>query len=180
MYNGRHQTKGKEMSKLLKGAMVILMIAGITGCVSTSDIKTKTVKSVKADLDGYKTYQIVDGSGIVDDTKSANVKELNADMRQMMNTELANKGKTKVDANPDFYVAYAAGSDMEAVTMKLDAAGKVEVKARPEAGILLVLIDAQTGKIIAISAADAEAKNLPLKDTKKRLKYAINKMFEGI
>ena len=168
------------MSKLLKGAMVILMIAGITGCVSTSDIKTKTVKSVKADLDGYKTYQIVDGSGIVDDTKSANVKELNTDMRQMMNTELANKGKTKVDANPDFYVAYAAGSDMEAVTMKLDAAGKVEVEARPEAGILLVLIDAQTGQIIAISAAEGEAKKLPLEDTKKRLQYAINKMFEGI
>ena len=168
------------MSKLLKGAMVILMIAGVTGCVNTSDIKTKTVKSVKADLDGYKTYQIVDGSGIVEDTKGDNIKELNTEMRQMMNTELAKKGKTKVDENPDFYVAYAAGSDMEAVTMKLDAAGKVEVEARPEAGILLVLVDAQTGKIIAISAADAEAKNLPLEDTKKRLSYAINKMFEGI
>ena len=168
------------MSKLLKGAMVILMIAGITGCVSTSDIKTKTVKSVKADLDGYKTYQIVEESGIVDDTKSANVKELNTDMRQMMNTELANKGKTKVDANPDFYVAYAAGSDMEAVKIKLDEAGKETVEARPEAGILLVLIDAQTGQIIAISAAEGEAKKLPLEDTKKRLQYAINKMFEGI
>ena len=168
------------MSKLLKGVMVILMIAGITGCVNTSDIKTKTVKSVKADLNGYKTYQIVEGSGIVDDTKSANINELNTDMRQMMNTELANKGKTKVDANPDFYVAYAAGSDMEAVKIKLDADGKETVEARPEAGILLVLIDAQTGQIIAISAADAEAKDLPLKDTKKRLKYAINKMFEGL
>lgn len=168
------------MSKLLKGAMVALMIAGLTGCVNTSDIKTKTVKSVKADLNGYKTYQIVDGSGIVDDTKSDNIKELNVDMRQMMNTELAKKGKTKVDENPDFYVAYAAGSDMEAVKIKLDTNGKVTVESRPEAGILLVLVDAQTGKIIAISAADAEAKNLPLEDVKKRLNYAIGKMFEGI
>ena len=168
------------MSKLLKGVMVILMTAGFTGCVSTSDIKTETVKSVKADLDGYKTYQIVDGSGIVDDTKRDDNMDINAEMRQMMNTELAKKGKMKVTKNPDFYVAYAAGTDMEAVTIKLDADGKETVEARPEAGILLVLIDAQTGKIIAISAAEGEAKNLSPEDTKKRLNYAITKMLEGI
>ncbi|PHS36769.1 MAG: hypothetical protein COB07_12115 [Sulfurovum sp.] len=177
---GRQQTKGKEMSKLLKGAMVVLMIAGVTGCVNTSDIKTKTVKSVKVDMEGYKTYQIVEGSGIVDDTKRSDNMDINAEMRQMMNTELAKKGKMKVTENPDFYVAYAAGSDMEAVKVKLDADGKETVEARPEAAILLVLIDAQTGAIIAISEAEGEAKNLSPEDTKKRLSYAINKMFEGL
>ena len=168
------------MSKILKGAIAILMIAGFTGCVSTSDIQTKTVKSVKADLDGYKTYQIVEGSGIVDDTKSSATTDLNTEMRQIMNTELAKKGKTKVDENPDFYVAYAAGQDVEAVTMKLDADGKTTIEATPEAAILLVLVDAETGKIIAMSTAEGEAKDLSPEDTKKRLNYAINKMFEGI
>jgi hypothetical protein len=129
---------------------------------------------------GYKTYQIVEGSGIVDDTKSSATANINTDMREIMNTELAKKGKTKVSENPDFYVAYAAGKDVEAVTMKLDADGKATIEARPEAAILLVLVDAQTGQIIAISEAEGKAKDLSPEDTKKRLTYAIRKMLEGL
>ena len=168
------------MSKLLKGAIVALMIAGFTGCVSTSDIQVESVKSEKVNLDGYKTYQIIEGSGIVDGTKSTNNLDVDAEMQQMINTELAKQGKTLVTKDPDFYVAYALGTDMDAVREKLDEAGKKTVEKRPEAAMVLILIDAGTGAIIGISTAEGEAKNLPAEETKKRLNYAIKEMISGL
>ena len=168
------------MSKLLKGVIIALMIVGFTGCVSTSDIEVETMKSEKVNLDGYKTYEIIEGSGIVDDTKSTNNLDVDAEMLQMINTELAKKGKKLVTEDPDFYVAYALGTDMDAVKEKLDEAGKKTVEKRPEAAMVLILIDSGTGAIIGISTAEGEAKNLPAEETKKRLNYAIKKMLSDL
>ena len=51
------------MTKVLKGAVIALALAGFTGCVSTSDIQVENTQSDKADLKGYKTYQFIEGSG---------------------------------------------------------------------------------------------------------------------
>ncbi len=168
------------MSKLLKGAIAALMIAGFTGCTSTSDIQVESVKSEKVNLDGYKTYQIIEGSGVVDGSQRTDNLDVDAEMQQMINTELAKKGKTRVTKDPDFYVAYAAGTDMEAVKEKLDDVGKKTVEERPEAAMVLILIDAETGVIIGISTAEGEAKGLPAEESKKRLNYAIKKMLSGL
>ena len=169
------------MSKLFKGVIVGLMITGFTGCtVPTSDIHVEALKSEKVNLDGYKTYEIVEGSGIVDDTKRADNLDINAEMQQMINTELAKKGKTLVTKDPDFFIAYLAGTDMDAVKEKLDKEGKETIEKAPAAAMILVLIDAETGVIIGISTAEGEAKGLPAKDAKKRLNYAIKKMLSGL
>ena len=168
------------MLKLLKGVIAVLMIVGFTGCTSTSDIQVEAMKSEKVNLDGYKTYEIIEGSGVVDGTKRADNLDVNAEMQQMINTKLAKKGKTLVTKDPDFYVAYAAGTDMEAVKEKLDEKGKKTLEERPEAAMVLILIDAETGVIIGISTAEGEAKGLPVKDMKKRLNYAIKKILSGL
>lgn len=168
------------MSNLLKGAIVVLMIAGFTGCTSTSDIQVEAMKSEKVNLDGYKTYEIIEGSGIVDGTQRADNLDIDAEMQQMINTELVKKGKTLVTKDPDFYVAYVAGTDMDAVKEKLDAAGKKTIEKTPEAAMVLILIDAETGVIIGISTAEGEVKSLPAEETKKRLNYAIRKMLSGL
>lgn len=169
------------MSKLLKGAIVGLMIAGFTGCtVPTSDIQVEALKSEKVNLDGYKTYEIIEGSGVIDGTKRADNLDVNAEMQQMINTELAKKGKTLVIKDPDFYVAYAAGTDMDAVKAKLDKEGKETLEKAPAAAMILILIDAETGVIIGISTAEGEVKGLPADQMKKRLNYAIKKMLSGL
>lgn len=168
------------MSKLLKGVIMTLMIVGFTGCTSTSDIQVEAMKSEKVNLDGYKTYEIIEGSGVVDGTKRTDNLDVDAEMQQMINTELAKKGKTLVTKDPDFYVAYAAGTDMEAVKEKLDAAGKKTIEKSPEAAMVLILIDAETGVIIGISTAEGDVKGLPADDMKKRLNYAIKKMLSGL
>ncbi|OQX76579.1 MAG: hypothetical protein B6D54_03645 [Epsilonproteobacteria bacterium 4484_65] len=168
------------MSNLLKGVIAALLIAVFTGCTSTSDIKVEALKSEKVNLDGYKTYEIIEGSGIVDGSKRTDNLNVNAEMQQIINTELTKKGKTPVTQDPDFYVAYAAGTDMDAVKEKLDAAGKKTIEKTPEAAMVLILIDAETGVIIGVSTAEGEAKGLPAEETKKRLNYAIKKMLSGL
>ncbi len=168
------------MSKLLKGMIAALMIAGFTGCTSTSDIQVEALKSEKVNFDGYKTYEIIEESGIVDGIKRADNLDIDAEIQQMINTELAKKGKTRVTKDPDFYVAYVAGTDMDAVKEKLDEKGKKTIENRPEAAMIMILIDAETGMIIGISTAEGEAKGLPAKEAKERLNYAIKKMLSGL
>ena len=167
------------MSKLLKGAMVALMIVGFTGCVSTSDIKVESVKSDKVDLKGYKTYQIVEGSGMATESEKTN-HDMDTELNRIINSELGKKGKIPVTSNPDFHVAYLAAADMEAVKIKIDEEGQETIKAAPAAAMLLLLIDAETGVIIGASTAEGDAKNLPLEDRKKRLEYTIKKMLNEL
>ncbi len=167
------------MSKLLKGAIVVMML-GLTGCVSTSDIQVEALTYDKVNLDGYKTYEIIEGSGIVDGTQRTDRVDVNVEMRQMINTELAKKGKTPVTKNPDFYIAYAAGTDMEAVKEKVNEEGKKTIERVPSAAMILTLIDAETGMIIGISTAEGDVKGVPADDMKKRLNYTIKKMLGNL
>lgn len=169
------------MSKLLKGSIVALMLVGATGCtVPTNDIQVETLKSEKVNLDAYKTYELVEGSGIIEGAQRTDNMDINAEMQHIITTELIKKGKTPVTKDPDFYLAYLAGTDMEAVKEKLDEDGKKTIEKAPEAAMILMIIDAETGMIIAISTAEGDAKNLPAEETKKRLSFAIKKMLSDL
>lgn len=171
------------MLKLLYGAFVGLMIVLFSGCVSTSDIQVESIKSEKANLNGYKSYQIVDGSGVIHDSKEIWIPDnldVNVEIKQMINTQLAKKGKIPVTKNPDFYVVYLAGGDMDALEIKIDKKGKETIKNVSVAAIAIMFIDADTGEIIWISSAEGKLKELSVIDMKKRLDYAIKKMLSSI
>lgn len=171
------------MSKLLKGALAALMILGVTGCVSTSDINVEKAQSEKVNLEGYKTYQFIEDSGILEDEKSKKVADnmnVSEEVEQMINSELAKKGKTPVSKDPDFFVAYLGGADMDAVKSKLDKNGKEVIEKSPEAALVLMLIDADSGSIIWMSTAEGEVKSGDADSIKKRLKYTVKKMLDGV
>lgn len=169
------------MSKLLKSTIAALMIAGLTGCVSTSDINVETAKSEKANLKGYKTYEIIKESGVTHETKKEKtLANVDADLKKMIREELAKRGKTEVKEDPDFYVAYLLGADKNAIQIKLDKEGRTTVENVPEAAMILMLVDAETGSIIWLSTAEAEYKNLPIKEQRERMKYTIKKMLSGL
>jgi len=171
------------MSKLLKGVLAALMIVGITACVSTSDIQVEKAKSEKVNLDGYKTYQFIEDSGIVEDTRNTTIQKtmnVTEEIEQMINSELAKKGKVPVSKNPDFFVAYLGGADMDAVKSKLDKNGKEVLEKSPEAALVLLLVDADSGSIIWMSTAEGEAKGGSADDVKKRLDFAVKEMLDGV
>jgi len=167
------------MLKLLKGVIVGLMIIGVTGCVSTSDIIVESAQDEKVNLDGYKTYQILDESGMVSESEVTDL-DMNVELHRLITTELGKKGKVPVTKDPDFYVAYVAGADMDAIKVKVDSKGQETLENIPAAGMILILIDANTGMIIGASAAEGEVKDLPLEDRKERLEYTIKKMLDGL
>ena len=171
------------MTKVLKGALVALALVGFTGCVSTSDILVDNTQSDKVDLKGYKTYQFIEGSGVSEDKDTKKMMDSTktaARIELLINQELIKKGKKPVSSNPDFFVAYLGGADMEAVKTKLDKKGKEIIENKPEAVLVLMLIDANTGGIIWMSTAEGEIKNIPLEDRRKRLEYAVKKMLDGV
>ena len=171
------------MSKLLKGVLAALMIVGITGCISTSDIQVEKAQSEKVNLEGYKTYQFIEDSGIIEDTRDTKVpKNMNVsdEVEHMINSELAKKGKMPVSKDPDFFVAYLGGADMDAVKSKLDKNGKEVIEKSPEAALVLLLVDADSGSIIWMSTAEGEVKGGDADSIKKRLKYTVKKMLDGV
>ncbi len=171
------------MKKILKGTFAALMLISVTGCVSTNDIKVESVQSEKANLDAYKTYQFIEGSGIAEDVNKEVLTQdiaVSAEIEEMINNQLADKGKTPVSKNPDFFVAYLGGTNIEAINSKLDKKGKETIKKSPEATMLLMLVDAQSGSIIWMSTAEGKVKNGTAKEKKTRLEYAVKKMLYGI
>jgi PBP1b-binding outer membrane lipoprotein LpoB len=171
------------MSKLLKVAIAALMIIGITGCVSTSDIQVEKAQSEKVNLDGYKTYQFIEDSGIIEnETTKKDLQKINIteEIEEMINSELAKKGKVPVSKDPDFFVAYLGGADMDAVKSKLDKNGKEVIEKSPEAALVLMLVDADSGSIIWMSTAEGEVKGGDADSIKKRLKYTVKKMLDGV
>ena len=168
------------MTNVLKAMIVAVMMLGFTGCVSTSDIEVEALKSDKVNLDGYTTYEIIEDSGVVTETKIQANADVDAELQTIIHSELAKKGKNQVTKNPDFYVAYLAGTDLEAIKMKVDAAGQETIKEVSAAAMILILVDAHTGMIIGISTAVGEMKNLSLEDRRTRLTFTIKKMFSEL
>lgn len=165
------------MPKLVKIILLSLLVAGFTaGCVKTDDIEVVALKSEKANLAGYKTYQILDESGFDKETQQKAAMDINTELRQTVNAVLAKKGKVPVIENPDLYVAYMGAADLDAIKEKVDKKGKVTIENAPKAGVLLTLIDANTGEIIYLSSAEGDVKNLPIEEKRKRLNYAIKEM----
>lgn len=167
------------MTNIMKVSLLTAALLGFTGCVSTSDIKVENTKSDKVDLRGYKTYQFIEGSGVLQDGKK---KKVNAaeEIEAQINAQLMKKGKTPVSKDPDFFVAYMGGSDMEAVKVKLDKNGKEVIEKSPEAALVLMLIDAESGAIIWMSTAEGEAKGGTKEEIKKRIDFAVKKMLNGV
>ena len=172
------------MIKRLKVSLAVLLMIGVSGCgVSTKDIQVETVKSEKVNLKGYKTYEIIKESGADESIKKEKTLkgvDVDGNMKALITSELAKRGKVEVTHDPDFFVAYVAGADMDAIQIKLDKEGKSMIQNIPEAAMLLMLVDAETGSIIWLSTAEGDFKGLPPEQQKERLKFAIKKMLNGL
>ncbi len=172
------------MSKLLKSAVVALVIAGLSGCVSTSDINVEQAKYEKANMEAYKTYMALSSEGIVLDSKGTWIPkniDTNAEIKHIIKSEMDSKGKRLVIADPDFYVTYAVGVDIDVIKEKVDKKDQKKIENVPSAGLAIVFIDAKTNQVIWMSVAEGDLKDdLSLEDRKKRVSYAIKKMLSGL
>lgn len=88
---------------------------------------------------------------------------------------------SEVSNNPDLLVAYALGVDMDALELKTDPETKLEsLENVPQTGLVVMLIDADTGFVNWVSVATGEMKNLEPEIQKKRLEYVVDAMFKEL
>jgi hypothetical protein len=163
---------------------LIATVVLLGGCASsvTKDIMIDTEVDPKANLSGYKSYAWLGSAAIVFDEKGQWEPpqfDADAEIKFLIDRELRAKGMTEDSVNPDLIIAYAAGIDMDSMEIKTDPENELEVLENVPVGALtVVLVDAETGLAIWAGVATAEIQENPTAETtKKRLDYAVSKMF---
>jgi len=103
----------------IKAVLAGAVMLGTSGCVQTNDIEVESVDNEKANLKAYKSYQFLEGSGLVKEDKNGKLQRSNSEVaalvEEVINEALQKHGKKPTSEDPDFLVAYVGGSNKEAV-----------------------------------------------------------------
>ena len=165
---------------------ILVMAWFVTGCSTfpKDDITVESEANPKVNFSGYKTYAWLAAIGIVEDADGVwEPPKFDADseIQFLINEALRNRGMSEVNKDPDIYVAYALGVDMDTLEIKTDPETKLEsLENVPQAGLVVMMLDADTGFVNWVSVATGEMKNLEPEIQKKRLGYVVNTMFKGL
>ena len=159
----------------------------ITGCASsvTQDIVVDSEADPKVDFGGYKAYTWLGSAAIVYDPEGKWEPpqfDADAEIRFLINRELRARGMSEDSANPDMVVAYAAGIDMDSMDINFDPQSElVKFENVPIGSLTVILIDANSQLAIWGGSATAEIQQDATPEVqKKRLDFAIKKMFKGL
>ena len=107
--------------------------------------------------------------------------DADAEIEFRINEVLRKRGMSQNSSDPDMYVGYALGVDMDALDLKTDPETKLEsLENVPKSGLVVMLMDADTGFVTWVSVATGEMKNLDEETQKKRLEYVVNTMFKDL
>jgi len=165
-------------------SLVFLLIMGCSS-VPTKDIQVDAEADPKANLSGYKSYAWLGAAAIVNDSYGQWEPpsfDADAEITHLIDRELRKRGMSESSANPDLVVAYAAGIDMDALALKTDPNTKIDTLTNiPKGGLVVVLIDSQSGFVIWIGVATADMhQNADEKFIKARLDYAVTQMMKKL
>ena len=172
--------------------VTILITTGfmlVSGCssVPTKDISVEVQADPKANFSGYKTYTWLGSAAIINDPYGQwEIPEFDADaeIKYLIDRELRKRGMAQSSPliNPDMIVAFAAGIDMDALELKVDPESKIDMLvSMPQGGLLVILVDGQSGFVIWAGAATAEIQQSPTaKTVKARLDYAVTQLFRKL
>jgi len=165
--------------------LVVLLIVFLSGCASApvKDIKVSTQLSPKTNFMGYKTYSWLASASILNDPRGQwepTGFDADAEIKYLMDRELRYRGMSESQTNPDLLAVFAAGVDMDALGLKVDKETQTEILSHmPQGGLLLALVDSQTGMIIWMGVATGEVqKDIDEGMVKARLEYAVKQMFK--
>ena len=161
-----------------------LLLAGCT-TVPVKDIQFDSEADPKANFSGYKSYGWLGSAAILNDaTGQWEPPSFDADteVKFLIDRELRKRGLSETAYNPDLVVAFALGVDMDALGLKKDPNTKMEILGNvPKGGLVIALIDDQTGFIIWLGVAEAEVREKPDDVTAKaRLDYAVTQLLKRI
>lgn len=170
------------MQRLASTIFVTCLLVVLTACASvTRDIKVDADSVPGADLQAYKTYAWLGSAQIVVDSIGRwEPPGFDTDdmVRELIDRELQARGMRLDDSNPDIFVAYAAGIDMDVLELKIDPDTKRQIFENiPQGALAIVLVDAKTEQPVWVGAATANIAESPKDEVvRKRLDYAVSEM----
>lgn len=165
-------------------AIAMVFLAGCAG-VPVKDIQVSAEADAKANFKGYKTYTWLGSAAILHDTvglwEPPNF-DADTEVKFIIDRELRKRGMSETMTNPDLLVAFAMGVDMDALGLKKNPESDMHILANvPKGGLVIALIDEETGVLIWLGLAEAEVQDSPSNETvKARLDYAVTQMLKKI
>jgi predicted small secreted protein len=170
----------------LRTTLLLLTCASLLACATKSvgkDIKAEGIVDTQANLEGYKTYGWLAGIGVLKDPEQRWKPvgfDADSEIRFLVDTQLRKRGLTPVEGTPDAYVAYMilAHTDLQAEQIETWFGDKADLSNREGGALIVVLLDAETQKVIWAGMAMAQArKDRTPEIAKARLAIAVDKIF---
>lgn len=164
---------------------VAVMLFSSCASIPTKDIAVDAQADPKANFSGYKTYAWLGAAAIINDPYGQwEPPEFDADaeIKYLIDRELRKRGMSQNSANPDLIVAFAAGINMDALELKVDPEAKImTLENVPRGGLLIALVDSESGFVIWMGVATADVLERPdAKMVKARLDYAVTQLFQKL
>ena len=173
---------------MIRNRLAIFLVAlasavVLNGCTNalTSDINVDSQAAPGLEMTSYKTYTWLAAAQILNDPDGQwepRGFDADAEIQFLIDRELRQHGATEVSANPDLFVAYIAGVDMEALELEDDPGSDLEMmKSSPQGALMILLIDANTGKAVwgAVATGEVEGRRSE-EEARARLDYAVTQM----
>ena len=167
--------------------IALLCSAGLlVACASTptSDIRVQSASDAKANLTAYKSYAWYDSASVLhDDTGVWTGKDVDAraEVQFLVDKALQERDMHLAREQPDLFVAMLIAADVKDVEeIKAERGAQLTTFDPVGRGALVIeLIDAETGKTVWLGGAIGELRgSRTLEESKKRLAYAVDKLFE--
>ena len=137
----------------------------------------------KVNLSGYKTFAWLGDSVIVYDEigrwKNPGFDD-DTEARFNIDKELRAKGFIENSHNPDMYITFVAGIDMDNIEMKTNDETQLEsLENVPKGALVVAIFDANNGQSIWTGVAEGDLQNnIATAKAKERLNIAVSEMFK--
>lgn len=160
----------------------LLALWTLAACASiTSDIHVETQSRTGADISSYRSYGWL-GSGEIVNDPGGNWEppgfDADAEIRAVLNRELARRGLREVTSDPDLVVAFSAGINTDPLRIVEDPDTRLyTLQNAPKAALVVVFIDARSRRPVWVGTAvgEAGAERSP-RDVRRRIDYAVTRM----
>ncbi len=171
----------------LKAAVAVFLLCLLgAGCATqqlTQDIEVTTKQRPGVDISRYRTYAWLETSQIVNDPMGQWEPpdfDSDAEVKRLIDRELARHGVTMSADEPDMLVTFVAGIDMLSMELREDPDkdGKQTLQNIPKGALVVVLADAESRVRLWVGVAAGDIGKQPDSSTvQHRLDYAITEMF---
>jgi len=173
------------MNKIYLLSLISILLLSGCMCTPTKDITVAAAADPKANFDGYKSYTWLGAAAALKDPNGQWTPpdfDAGSEIKFLIDRELRDRDISENSADPDLYIAFGLGVNMDALGVKVNPETKKEtVLPVPQGALIIVLVDSETNFVIWSGLASADVlKNPTTETTKARLDYAVSKMFDEL